>query len=102
MYRYTTPTLTLNIKGIDFTNVSVFRVAIEQNCVEMLKEIPVSSDAVDAEQKTVTVELTQEETASMSVGMVNIQVRLVLTNGRVVASNIANVPLRAVLDEVVV
>lgn len=102
MYRYTTPTITLTISNLNFSAVSVFRVAMQRGAKQLLREIPVDSDAVDAEAGTVTLELSQEETSAWSTGPVDIQVRAVLTSGRVLATNKASVQLEDVLDKVVV
>ena len=42
MYRYTTPSLTLKLEGSDFDEVLLFRVAIEQKNIELLKVVEVS------------------------------------------------------------
>lgn len=47
MYRFTTPTITLTISNLDFSVVSVFRVAMQRGAKQLLREIPVESDAAD-------------------------------------------------------
>lgn len=102
MYRYTTPTLPITISDLNFNTVSLFRVAIEQNDVEILKVIDADDAAVDAEHKTINVALTQEETASFKDGFVNVQVRAKLTGGSVLATKVAKLSVNDVLDEVII
>lgn len=102
MYRYTTPTIPITIEDLDFADVSVFRVAIEQGKVEILKVIDVDDTSVDAEEHTIYVPLTQEETASFKDGMTEVQVRVVFRSGAVQATNKAKLSVRDVLDEVII
>lgn len=102
MYRYTTPTLPVTIEDLDFTNVSTFRIAIEQGKVEMLKIVDIGSASVDAENRTIYVPLTQEETAAFKEGMVEVQVRIVFTSGAVQATKKVKLSVYDVLDEVIV
>lgn len=102
MYRYTTPTLTLKLEGLDFDEVLLFRVAIEQNKIELLKVVDVSDPGVDAETSTVVVSLTQEETAQFKESPVAIQVRVKLANGKVLATNKVKKMVSDVLDEVII
>ena len=102
MYRYTTPTIPLTIDDVDFADVSLFRVAIEQGGVEMLKVINVDDPAVDAENHTIYVPLTQEETASFKKGVGEVQVRIRFTSGAVQATQKAKLSVHDVLDEVII
>ena len=102
MRRYTTPTLPLTIDDIDFSEVSVFRVSIEQDKIELLKVINGNDPHVDADHKTIYVPLTQEETASFCEGYVAIQVRFKYNNNSIDATDIVNEPIERVLDEVII
>lgn len=102
MYRYTTPTIPITIEDLDFADVSLFRVAIEQDEVEMLKIIDVDSASVDAEHRTIYVPLTQEETSSFKDGTAVVQVRVVFASGAVQATKKAPLTVRDVLDEVII
>ena len=102
MYRYTTPTLPVTIDDIDFDDVSVFRIAIEQDSVEMLKVIDIDDPSVDAQHKTVYVPLTQEETASLKAGMVEVQARIKFVNNSVMSTNKVKLSVNDVLDEVII
>jgi len=100
LYRYTTPTITLTIDDIDFSTVSLWRVAISGKGKRIIKEYEAGDSAIGDD--TLLVTLTQEETASMSAGDVEIQVRMKLSNGAVLATTSARVKLFDVLDKAVI
>lgn len=102
MYRYTTPTLPITIDGIDFADIVLFRVAIEQKNNEMLKVLNAGDPSIDAEHNIIYVPLTQEETASFNSGMVQVQVRVKFANDAVLATNKVKVSVDDVLDEVII
>ena len=100
MYRYTTPKITLTISGIDFSEVSLFRVAFEKCNYRLVKDILPSDEGVNPDTNTIQLELTQKETADMSPGTVNIQVRIKFNNGRVAATDMIPRSIKDVIDEV--
>lgn len=102
MYRYTTPTLPITIADIDFADVQLFRVAIEQGATELLKIVNADDASVDTETNTIYVPLTQEETASFKKGISEVQVRVKFNSGAVLATNKAKVSVNDVLDEVII
>ena len=103
MYRYTTPTLPITISDVDFSEVSKFRIAIEQKGHDdLLFVVDATDERVDAEHKTINLALTQEQTASLSAGYAKMQVRIVYPSGSVQATPIVQVTVKDVLDEVIV
>lgn len=103
MYRYTTPTLPITIEDIDFSLVDNFRIAIEQGGKEdTLFIVPAGDSAVDAENKTIYLSLTQEQTAWFDDGPARLQVRIVFNNGNVSATPKAQIDINDVIDEVIV
>lgn len=103
MYRYTTPTLPITIDDVDFSAVSKFRIAIEQDKHDdMLFVVDATDSSVDAEHKTIYLELTQEQTALFSEGFAKLQVRIVYANGSVQATKKARITINDVIDEVIV
>lgn len=102
MYRYTTPTLPITIADLDFAEVRLFRIAIEQGKTEILKIVNVDDASVNPETNTIYVPLTQEETASFRKGISEVQVRVQFTSGAVMATNKARVSVYDVLDEVII
>lgn len=102
MYRYTTPTIPITIEDLDFDTVDLFRVAIQNGPVENLFVINADDPRVDAETNTITIELTQEQTAALSEGYAMLQVRIRFNNGRVQATQIAKISVQDVIDKVVI
>lgn len=102
MYQYTTPTLTLTLADVDFSEVTEFRVAIENKGQELLKVVPVSDSSVSSTDHSITLHLTQEETAAFSLGGVVVQVRVIFTDGTVLATDKKRFEMKSVLDEVIV
>ena len=102
MYRYSTPTIPLKISGLDFSEVSFFRVKLENEKVSVLQQIEINDARVDAQNKTIYFTLTQEETAKFEEGFAEIQVRVKYTSGSVQATPIKQIQVKDVLDEVVI
>lgn len=100
MRRYTTPTVTLWMPSLDFVGVSLFRVAFKCGKYLLIKTFSISDSAVDAENKKIVINLTQAETAAMSVGIVKVQARLKYNNGTVVSTDEGLFPMKEILDEV--
>lgn len=102
MHRYTTPTIQITIDDVDFSNVDVFRIAIEKGQKSLLFVVPADDARVDAQHKTINIELTQEESASFNEGFVLVQARIKYTNGKIQATDMARLNVADVLDEVII
>ena len=102
MHRYTTPTIPITLDDVDFSAVDSFRIAIESKNTELLFVVPADDARVDAQHKTINIELTQEETASLKEGYALVQARIKYQNGNVQATDIARLTVADVLDEVVI
>lgn len=103
MYKYTTPTLPLKITDVDFAQVDNFRIAFKPECQDHTLYIVNADDpSVDAETNTIYLELTQEQTAEIHEGKARVQVRIVYTNGKVRATNKAEVTVNDVYDKEIV
>lgn len=103
MYRYTTPTLPLTFKAVDFTKVDKFRIALKQeNQEHTLFIVDVNDSEVDAEKRTIYLSLTQEQTADLELGPAFVQARIVYTNGNVQATGKAEVTVKDVYDKEIV
>lgn len=102
MYQYTTPTLIIFVNGIDFSHVDTFRVAIRGRKGELLKTISADSESVNADDCTIRIGLTQEESGSLGKGFSQVQVRVISDEDEVYATNKAKLEIDSVLDEVVV
>ena len=95
MVRGTTPTFTFSCTGYTFPSSNVY-VYIKQRNVEIKKTGTVTVDE-NPENCTVTVELTQEETLSLSSGPAEAQIRAINSDGTVVASETLNFLITKVL-----
>lgn len=104
MYRYTTPTLPITIDDIDFSEVRTFRIAIKQKSDKepLLFIVPADDERVDAQNKTINLALTQEQTAALKAGYARVQVRIVYQSGSVQATPEAPITIKDVFDEVIV
>ena len=102
MYGYTTPTLPIRIKDLDFSLIRFFRVKIVGKNAEYLFVIEADSEKVDAENRTIYVDLTQEQTAELEASVAMIQVRYKYLTGKVDATNKKNVTVEDVLDKEII
>lgn len=100
MYRYTTPTITCKLSGVDFANVDYVRIAVEGRNTAIVREIP----AEEFTDGKTDIKLTQEETADLGPGddTIKIQGRIKYADGTVQATSMANATLHDVLDKVVI
>lgn len=100
MYTYTTPAITCNLAGVEFTHVDFVRVAVKGERTQIVRQVPVAQ--IDTVNGIVAVTLTQEETASLGVGQCHIQARIHYTDGSVEATNKVIRDMKDVLDKVVI
>lgn len=98
MRRGTTPVFNLTVKGVNFNDAKNIYVTIAQNSTKLTKSGPDVS--VFTKDNLLQISLTQEETLlfNMHYGA-KIQVRIVMKNGSVVASNIEHVSVLETLSE---
>ena len=100
MYRLTTPTHTFTLP-FDTSTCSAIQVTYEQGKIALVKEykggIPPSGMVLDG--ANVIVVLTQDETKQFKTGKVNVQLRVLTTDGEAFASKIFKIPVTDVLNE---
>lgn len=101
MIRSTTPTIVLKIKdqAFDMTSIDICHVTIENDSGRNKKTFIVDSERIDAESKTISVDLTWEDTEAFEEGVIDIQLKIKLTNNRVIASKIVNTTMDRILEE---
>ena len=101
MIQYTTPTLPLEVKGVDLTPYEVY-VSIAQSRHELeLHDVEVTYDS-ESKVTTILVALTQEQTGSLRPGKAKVQVNWVDQVGKRNATTIREVDvLSNLLDRVV-
>lgn len=98
MYRGTTPTHTFTLPDeISPSSIKELRISYAQGCKEIFSR-NVSTCSFDGQ--TITIKLTQEETLSFRANIdVQIQLRLLLTDGTALVSEMITRPLNICLNE---
>lgn len=102
MYQYTTPLVVLRFTKINFNDVYLFRVSIQnEDFYSTVKEYKAGDKDLDVGKHTIAVKLTQEETGEMTPGLVSIQVRALFNSGEVYASKPYNIAFKPVQDKTI-
>ena len=99
LFRYTTPTVKIDLTDLDFSTVALFRISFESGDAVVTKELGPSSPFVDSENRILYVKLTQEDTAKFREGRVNVQVKYKTQTGSVFATYVTTMPVDRILDE---
>lgn len=102
MYRGTTPTLKIKVKGADLSIFKNIYVTIRQGNTEVTKESEKGQLRINIETNVISMPLTQEDTLKFSRGHVDIQMRGITENNRAVASNIKMWSMNRILKEGVI
>lgn len=106
MIKYTTPTITLVVEGVDLTGKDIYA-TLEQGCRELTKkgsDMTVTTEQVGERTDTVmTMMLTQEESASFDFNRnASVQVNWITAGGVRGATEIKKIDvMRNLLDEVI-
>lgn len=100
MYTYTTPSITCELDGAEWSQVDFVRIAVKGKASEIVRVVPVAD--IDTETGTAVVTLTQEETAQLGKGQIAIQARIRYADGTVQATNKVLKDMNDVLDKVVI
>lgn len=93
MRRGTTPTLVINIKGIEMSDIAEWYVTLAQDGVQMTK----TTEDITIEDETLKIPLTQEETMQFTAGEVSIQIRAKTTEDVAIASAIQTIGIDRIL-----
>lgn len=100
MIRGTTPTLVFKLDTtIDLEGISVIWVTLKSATAE--RTYQKDRLAIDIENNTITLNLTQEDTLDFR-GDVDCQIRILLVNNRAYASNIKKISLNNILKDGVI
>lgn len=94
MYRGTNPIIKLEL-DLDTSLVADAYVTFVQGNTEITK--PISE--CQCENKTISTQLTQEDTLAFKVGGVQVQARIKLTDGTLLATNIITLPVEQILHD---
>lgn len=101
MYRGTTPTIVFHINSdVDLDNMKQIWATFESTTCEITKDI--SELTVDNDKKTVTVELSQEETLKFSDHNIKVQLRFLTKGNKAFASTIKQIKNNNVLKSGVI
>ena len=100
MYTYTTPTITCKLNGLEFSQVEFVRIAIKGINKKLIKVVPVED--FDTETGETSISLTQEETAALGAGQVEIQARVKYLDGNVQPTNKIKKTMNEIIDKVVI
>lgn len=102
IYRGTTPTVILELGNIEseaLANVIVCHLTMENDSGK--NQIVFDSPTIDAENKTISVELTQQDTRTFDYGYLNVQARMKLQNGRIYPTEIVQMIVKKCLEETI-
>lgn len=93
MRRGTTPTLVINIKGIDMSTIAEWYITVAQDSVQITK----TDTDLTIEGTLISMPLTQQETMLFKSGEVSIQIRAKTTENVVIASGIQTIDIDRIL-----
>lgn len=101
MIRYTTPTITLTVEGVDLTSADVY-VSMEQGSLKFVKSGDAITKTYNDPDTTITVTLTQEESAKfVEKQAVSVQINWIEADGKRSATQVKGISVaRNLLDEV--
>ncbi len=98
MTRGTTPTLTLSVEGVDLTTCKSLYVTLQQGGLKLTKQT--GENLTVADDATLQLYLTQEETLRFAPNQVQIQLRGITAEDIAFATNIQSVSTKNILLEV--
>lgn len=100
MYRGTTPTISFKIKtDIDLNDVAECWITFKSKIGPKEKTFNISDLIINAENKTIAVAMTQEETLFFNTGTIDIQIRLRTADGLAYASDIKEIRMNKILKD---
>lgn len=96
MRRGTTPTIKLNVSGVDIETISDWYITVEQDAYQITKT---NDDIEFFENGLLQIYLSQEETLNLHKGDVQVQIRAVTVDGARIASDIQECGVEEILYE---
>ena len=99
LMRVSTPTVTYYIDDEDFDISTVARATMYIQNVGGTNRLAIENPYIDTEEKSFSVDLTQEQTKSLSAGTVEVEVHIKLTDGNVIWTDIAKTTMERVIGE---
>lgn len=103
MYRGTTPSIAFKINtDIDLTDLAVCYITLKSIDKSVIANYDLSDIIVDAELKTLTLALSQEETLEFARGVIYVQIRLRTNDDLAYASQIKEIRMNDILMDGVI
>lgn len=100
MYRGTTPTISFKIKtDIDLNDLAECWITFKSKIGPKEKTFTLTDIIIDAENKTLTISLSQEETLYFNNGTIDIQIRLKTNDDLAYASDIKEIRMKKILKD---
>jgi len=93
MRRGTTPTIVINVKGIEMTEIAEWYITVAQDSVQITK----TNEDIEIEDTLIKMPLTQTETMKFKSGEVSVQIRAKTTEDVVIASGIQTLDIDRIL-----
>ena len=93
MRRGTTPTIVINVKGIEMTEIAEWYITVAQDSVQITK----TNEDIEIEDTLIKMPLTQAETMKFKSGEVSVQIRAKTTEDVVIASGIQTLDIDRIL-----
>lgn len=101
MYRGTTPSIVFNVNTtLDLRNIKVLWVTLKNGNTELT--LGLDDVVISAGQRTITVNLSQEQTLSFKGNTCEAQLRFTDKSGKAYASNIVPIEIKRILKEGVI
>lgn len=98
LYRGTTPTITFNITSdIDYAEIAEIWITFKSTSVERNYVYTDGEVIVDEENHQFSIEMTQNDTLQFPKGMMEVQIRLLMSNGKSYASKIMTIQIKNIL-----
>lgn len=98
MYKGTTPTIRWNIKNsdLDFEDISEIWMTFKDSSNYIVNKT-LSDINLNDEDRTISYEFTQEETLKFKIGIIETQLRILLSGGQVFATSIKEFTMDKIL-----
>lgn len=103
--RGTTPTVTFKIiSSLDLTEIAELWITFQKKIGATVRERTFTLDdvAIDLDEQTVTMVLTQEDTLSFAENTINVQLRVRMNDGNAYASSILETTVEKILKDGVI
>lgn len=100
MYRGTTPTITFKINSdLDLTDIAECWVTFKAHIGDKTETFDKTDLIIDAQEKTITVAMTQEETLFFKEGRIFVQIRMRMNDDLAYASDIKEMTMNGILKD---